>query len=160
MSVKGGTCSDLFRGGFVVPADPRAVVERAARDLLRALAEFSSPPTLRVADAEGRVACLIQVWDSARVMPTAGAERVRRRTKGGRVGCKADILAVVRAAGYALTRKEVVRALKAAGKRHGPGTVAKALADLTGAGELVNPKDKKGYRPAGRLRSSRIFRHR
>jgi hypothetical protein len=29
------------------------------------------------------------------------------------------------------------------------GTVAKALADLTATGELVNPKDKKGYRPAG-----------
>jgi hypothetical protein len=27
--------------------------------------------------------------------------------------------------------------------------VAKALADLTVAGELVNPKDKKGYRLAG-----------
>ncbi len=39
-----------------------------------------------------------------------------------------------------VTRKEF------AGKHHGPGTVAKALADLTAAGELVNPKDKKGYR--------------
>ena len=45
-------------------------------------------------------------------------------------------------------------ALKAAGKRHGPGTVAKALADLTSAGELVNRKDKKGYRLAGWLRSA------
>ena len=138
----------------MAPADPRAAVERAARDLLLALAEFSAPPTLRVAAAEGRVACLIQVWDAARAMPTAGAERVRRRTTGGRVGCKADIVAVVSAAGRALTRKEVVRALKSAGKRHGPGKVAKALADLTGAGELVNPKDKKGYRPAGWQRSA------
>jgi hypothetical protein len=28
-----------------------------------------------------------------------------------------------------------------------------ALADLTAAGELVNPKDKKGYRPVGWKRS-------
>ena len=61
---------------------------------------------------------------------------------------------MVTAAGRALTRKEVVKALKVAGKRHGPGTVAKALADLTAAGELVNPKDKKGYRPAGWRRSA------
>jgi hypothetical protein len=38
------------------------------------------------------------------------------------------------------------QALKSAGKQHGADTVAKALADLTAAGELVNPKDKKGYR--------------
>jgi len=36
--------------------------------------------------------------------------------------------------------------LKNAGKNHGAGTTAKALADLTAAGQLVNPKDKKGYR--------------
>jgi hypothetical protein len=42
-----------------------------------------------------------------------------------------------------------LRALKSAGERHGPGTVAKALGDLTAAGELVNPKDKKGYRLSG-----------
>jgi len=77
--------------------------------LLRVLADLPRAPTLRVADAEGRVACLIQVWDAATVMPTAGAER-RRRAKGGREGCKADILEVVRMAGEALTRKEVVRA--------------------------------------------------
>jgi hypothetical protein len=29
---------------------------------------------------------------------------------------------------------------------HGVGTVGKALADLTAAGELVNPRDKRGYR--------------
>lgn len=131
-----------------VTADPRATVENAARELLRALAEYSQPPMLRVADVEGRVACLIQVWDARQCMPTAGAER-KRRAKGGREGCKADIVEVVKAAGEALTRKEVIRALRLAGKAHGPGTVAKALADLTGAGELVNPKDKKGYRLSG-----------
>lgn len=128
--------------------DPRAAVERAARDLLRALAELPTPPTLRVAEVEGGVACLIQVWAASRLMPSVGAER-RRRATGGRAECKADVLAVVKAAGCALTRKEVIRALRVAGKDHGAGTVAKALADLTGAGELVNPKDKKGYRLAG-----------
>jgi hypothetical protein len=132
-----------------VTLDPRAAVERAARELLRVLADLPRPPTVRVADADGRVACLIQVWDAATAMPTAGAERRRRRAAGGRGQCKEDIIDVVRAAGRALTRKDVVRALRSAGKSHGPGTVAKALADLTAAGELVNPRDKKGYRLAG-----------
>jgi len=64
---------------------------------------------------------------------------------GGRGACKTDILETIRAASRALTRKEVIKELKAGGKRHGPGTVAKALADLTAAGKLVNMKDKKGY---------------
>jgi hypothetical protein len=115
---------------------------------LGALAELPTPPTLRVAEVEGGVACLIQVWAAARLMPTVGGER-RRRASGERAECKADIVEVVKAAKGALTRKEIVRALKGAGKSHGPGTVAKALADLTNAGELVNPKDKKGYRLSG-----------
>jgi hypothetical protein len=134
--------------GASVTADPRAIVEAAARELLRVLADLPRPPTLRVADVGGRVACLIHVWDAVQLMPTAGSER-RRRPKGARAECKAAILEVVRAAGHALTRKEIVRALRLAGKNHGPGTVAKALADLTTAGELVNPQDKKGYRLAG-----------
>jgi hypothetical protein len=137
----------MFRAGEPMTSDPRARVERLARELVCALSELGNPPALRVADAEGQVACLIQVWDASLLMPTAGAER-RRRAKGGREGCKADIVEAVRAAGEALTRKEVIRALKLAGKSHGPGTVAKALADLTSAGELVNPMDKKGYRLA------------
>jgi hypothetical protein len=59
------------------------------------------------------------------------------------------VVGVVRATGRALTRKEVVRSLRAAGKDHRPGTIAKALADLTKSGELVNPKDKRGYRLPG-----------
>jgi hypothetical protein len=31
-------------------------------------------------------------------------------------------------------------------KMRSVGTVVKALAELTAAGELVNPKDKRGYR--------------
>jgi len=55
-------------------------------------------------------------------------------------------VAAVRGAGRPLTRKEVVRALKASRLGHGAGTVAKALAELTAAGELVNRRDKRGYR--------------
>jgi hypothetical protein len=135
------------RSEAAVATDPRTVVERAARELLRALAELPNPPTLRVAEVDGRVACLIQVWDSSLLTPTTGAER-RKRASGGRTECKVDIVEVVKAAKQALTRKEIIRALKSAGKNHGPSTVAKALADLTNAGELVNPKDKKGYRLA------------
>ena len=54
----------------------------------------------------------------------------------------------VGAAGRPLTAKEVVQALRRQGRPHGPGTVTKALAELTRAGELVNPKDKRGYRLA------------
>ena len=39
-----------------------------------------------------------------------------------------------------------MRALKDTGAKHGPGTVAKALADLTSSRELVNRRDKRGYR--------------
>lgn len=53
------------------------------------------------------------------------------------------------AAGRPLTRKQLVRGLKDAGRPHGVGTVAKALAELTKAGDLVNPKDKRGYRLPG-----------
>ena len=59
---------------------------------------------------------------------------------------RADVPAVVRAAGRPLTREEVANALLAAGTRHGRGTVNEGLADLTAAGELVNQRDKRGYR--------------
>jgi hypothetical protein len=125
--------------------DPRAVVERAARDLLSALTECPLPPTIRVAEVEGRSACLILVWDAQQAMPTLGQER-RRRPGGPRADCKVHILEIIRAASQPQTRKEIVKALRRAGKHHGAGTVAKALADLTSTGELANPRDKKGYR--------------
>lgn len=124
-------------------------MERAARELVEALNETAvSLPALRVADAEGRVACLIQVWDARSLMPTTGAER-RARPPGARDLCREDILTVLRASPGPKTRKDVIRLLKASGKLHGPSTVAKALADLTMSGELVNPKDKRGYRLKG-----------
>jgi hypothetical protein len=67
-------------------------------------------------------------------------------------------MAAVRAAGRPLTRKEVFRASRAAGGGHGAGTVAKALADLTRSKELVNHKDKRGYRlPAWVRRHPSLF---
>jgi hypothetical protein len=125
--------------------DPRSILESAARDLLSALAKCPRPPTLRVAEVEGRLACLILVWDSAETMPIIGPERHRRKT-GARAECKAHILDVIRTASQPLTRKEVIKAFRELGKDHGISTVAKALADLTARGELVNPKDKRGYR--------------
>jgi hypothetical protein len=127
--------------------NPRAAVERLAAALLRELGGGCRGP-IRVADAAGGVACLILVWPADGRMPTARGERHKARKSGGRVRCQEDVLAAVRAAGRPLTRKEVVRALKEAGAGHGAGTVAKALADLTAAGELVNPRDKRGYRLA------------
>ncbi|HEY1186914.1 MAG TPA: hypothetical protein VGE74_04620 [Gemmata sp.] len=129
--------------------EPKARVRRAARELVEALSALGGAPApFRVADVEGRVACLIQVWDARALMPPVGAERPVREPDIREL-CRADILELVRAAPGPRTRKEIITALKAAGKRHGPSTVAKALADLTRAGELVNPKDKRGYRLGG-----------
>jgi hypothetical protein len=133
------------------PPSPRALAERRAADLLRELAGLAGGGTrLRVTACEGKLACLLQVWESSAAMPTARTEKAAagtpKRVSGVREQCRSDLLAVVRAAGRPLTRKEVVRALKDVGAKHGPGTVAKALADLTSARELVNRRDKRGYR--------------
>ncbi len=122
-------------------AEPRAVVEAAARDLLAALGEVEGP--VRVAEASGRVACLILVWRAGERIPTA--DRLGR-DGGLRAGCKRDIVRAVGDAGHPFTRKQLVRLLREAGTGHGPGTIAKALADLTASGELVNRMDKRGYR--------------
>jgi len=129
-----------------MPTDHRTALERAARDLLRSLDSLPKPRRgLRLVDTGGGLACLILVWDAARAMPVAAAER-RRRAGGGRRQCKADIGEVMAELCRPLTRKEVLKALSAAGKDHGAGTVAKALADLVAAKELVNPRDRRGYR--------------
>jgi len=125
--------------GDPVPTDPRAVVRSAARDLLRTLADRPDPLPLRLVEADGRIACLILVWAAGGAMPVA-------RRPGCRDACRRDILAALRAAGRPLTRKQLVKALRGAKAGHGPGTVAKALADLTNTGELVNTRDKRGYR--------------
>jgi hypothetical protein len=105
---------------------------------------------MRVVEAADGLACLIQVWEANGRIPTG-----YRKTGGRRAGCRIDLLAVIRDAGRALSRKELVKALRDAKKAHGAGTVAKALAELTASGKLVNPKDKKGYRLAAWARRSR-----
>lgn len=80
-------------------------------------------------------------------MPTIAGEA--RQRGGRRLECRQAILDAVRDAGRPLTRKQLVRQFRDARAGHGPGTVAKALADLTKAGELVNLKDKRGYRLPG-----------
>jgi hypothetical protein len=141
-----------------MPTDPtpaaRAVVERWAADLLRALAASTCDrASVRVVGACNGLACLVLVWPADGRMPTLRrAASKSGSTGGGRERCRSDVLAVVRAAGGPLTRKEVVRALKDSGAGHGAGTVAKALADRTRSRELINPRDKKGYRPPERVR--------
>lgn len=78
-------------------------------------------------------------------MPTVEGDRQRREVRG-REGCRADVVAVLAAVGRPLTKKQVITAVRTAGHDHGPGTVAKALADLTATGALINPRDKRGYR--------------
>lgn len=129
-----------------MPIDPRSAAAEAARGLLSSLSGLASPTRVRVSEVGGGLVCIIQLWDAATAMPTARVERAKPSSR--RAGCREDILSVIRAAGKPLTRKELVRALREARAGHGPGTVAKALADLTTAGDLVNPKDKKGYRLA------------
>ena len=127
--------------------EPRAVVERLAQELLTALASLpDGKKSVRVAHAGEGLACLVLVWRADSRMPTALSEGPRSRKSGAREQCRSDVLAAVRDAGRPLTRKEVIRALKTAKLRHGVGTVAKALAELTSAGELVNRRDKCGYR--------------
>jgi hypothetical protein len=133
--------------GCDVATEPRAVVERLAQELIAELASLpAARKSVRVAHAGEGLACLVLVWKADARMPTALGEGPRTRKSGAREQCRADVLAAVRGAGRPLTRKEVVRALKAAKSGHGTGTVAKALAELTASGELVNRRDKRGYR--------------
>lgn len=85
----------------------RSVVERWAKDLLRALAGGQNQQGVRVADAEGGLAVLVQVWPAGSMMPTVAGPP--RRRGDHREACRADILAVFHAVGRPLTRKEVVR---------------------------------------------------
>jgi hypothetical protein len=137
-----------------MPPEPRVAVESAARELLRTLAVLGDTTSLRVAEVDGQQACVILVWPAKQLMPTAREER-RQREGGRRAGCKRDIVDVLQATGRALTRKELLTALRNTKKRHGEGTVAKALAELTRADLLVNTRDKKGYRLADWVRRSR-----
>lgn len=103
----------------------------AARELARRIAEAGPPPALAVERRVGRVVCRVELSDAA---------APARRPRGA---CRDAVMGVIRAAGRAMRRAAVASALRA---EHGPGTVAKALADLTRSGELVNPRDRRGYR--------------
>ncbi len=129
-------------------SEPRTVVARYAADLLRELtARGAGAGPVRVTDAAGGLACMVLVWTTDARMPTARSEQPEpKKAEGGRERCREDILVAVRASGRPVTRKEVVRALRTAGTDHGAGTVAKALADLTRSRDLINHKDKRGYR--------------
>ncbi len=128
-----------------VPIHPRQVLERTARELVLLFCEQIPTPSLRVADTQGRAACLILLWDASQPMPLAGAER-RQRVGQGRLQCKMDLVEVLRSSGRPLVARDLERALQQAGKTHRSSAVARALADLTAAGELVNARDRKGYR--------------
>ena len=126
---------------------PPEVLERWVRGLLAELAAAGgdAAPLRLAAESEG-LACLVVVWPAGRPMPVVVGER--RAPASRRSRCRTDILAALEAAGRPLTRKELARRLRgsAAGTGHGAGTVAKALAELTASKELVNTRDKRGYR--------------
>jgi len=130
-----------------MPADPHQVVADLAARLLDQLAGLDRP--LRHCHGVGGLGCLIQVWPGGGRLPVADAPpaaTTRAAASDRRAKCRSDILDTIRAVGHALTRKKLISELKKAGTPHGGGTVAKALAELTRAGELVNRKDKHGYR--------------
>ena len=68
------------------------------------------------------------------------------RWVAGAAGNRPGAAARAGAAGPQHHSNSTDRALKASRLGHGAGTVAKALAELTAAGELVNRRDKRGYR--------------
>ena len=66
--------------------DARSVVEVKARELLRALADLSvRVGALRVAEAGEGLACLIQVWPAAELMPVS---RGSCRPASAQPGCE------------------------------------------------------------------------
>jgi hypothetical protein len=126
-------------------ANSRSIIENWLEELLRLLAESGEAlPRARVAAAGNGMACLVQVWPMRTQMPTAKGDRLVPGSR--RKQCREDVVAVVSTAGHPLTRKEIIRALKDMKAGHGVGTIAKALAELTASGELVNTRDRRGYR--------------
>lgn len=119
-------------------------LKTAARRIAQAHARQDATPTpARAFEVVGDVACVVQVWRAAAKMPTSQS---LQQHASEREGCRADIIEAVRYAGEPVGRKEILTLLREAGEHHGAGTVAKALADLTATGELVNRRDGRGYR--------------
>jgi biotin operon repressor len=100
-------------------------------------------PRCRAVERVGRAACMLLVWDATEPMPTSPKQKTPDRC---RERCKAAILDAIGAAGGPLSTKQVIRELAAADLDFGRSTVTKSLADLTKAGQLVNPGDRQGYR--------------
>jgi hypothetical protein len=129
--------------------DPKAVTADKARELLAVLAaeKCEVSPDLRVTLEHGGLGCLILVWNGTGRSPASRRPATgSARPAGERAGCRRDVLEVLAAGRVPLTFKEVLKALRDAGRVHGKGTVMKALADLTKSRELVNLRDKRGYR--------------
>ncbi len=119
-------------------------LKSAARRIAIAHARQDDAPTpARAFEVAGNLACSIQVWQVKEKMPTAATFSPPDST---RAACRAAILEAVRFAGQPVGRKEILGLLREAGEPHGIGTVAKALADMTASGELLNRRDGKGYR--------------
>lgn len=112
---------------------------QAAKDVAATASASALTGQVMVRCAVGGLVCEVRV----------GPSQPRPRSATVRAACKADVLAVIGAADRPLPRLKVIRALRAVGKPHGAGTVAKALADLTRERALVNPRDKRGYRLPG-----------
>lgn len=125
------------------PADPRLVVQTAARQLLESLPFLDRP--VRVADAVAGVLVVVQITPrpTAFPLPTLAGER-KARGPQKRAACKAAIAEAL--AGGPLTRQRLVNALRG---RHSVSSIAKALAEMTAGGDLANPRDGLGYRLPG-----------
>ncbi len=90
-----------------------------------------------VADADGRIAPLAPLVAS----PPPAADRWAE--------CKRDVLAVLSASPTPLKLDQLATALEVVRTPHGRSVLTKALAEMTRAGVLVNPGDKRGYRLPG-----------
>jgi hypothetical protein len=75
------------------------------------------------------------------------------RTFRSLLGRAGVILALFRA-GRPLTRRPLVRVRRERHPPHWPGTIAMALTGLASAGELLNPRDRRGYRLPDRAKPS------
>ncbi|HYH69416.1 MAG TPA: winged-helix domain-containing protein [Urbifossiella sp.] len=102
------------------------------------------PGPARALEVVGRVACMVQVWPASSQMPPGSLPLPV--PDGALERCKAAILEAVHYHGAPVLRKQLLTLLREAGEHYGASTVAKALARLTAAGELVNRRGARGYR--------------
>jgi hypothetical protein len=121
---------------------PRAAIERRIAEVFAELPAGSVPTTFRaVGEADG-VAWMLMLWPTTGPMPAIRSP-ITSGGCGPRSACRAAILDLFRTVGRPLKLTSVVHRLS---DRFGESTVAKALAELMKSGELVNPRDRRGYR--------------